>query len=155
MCYLPECLCRSATAFRLFLCDLTRPQLHLHGLSGRGWEGEDRPTSLRYSLQGQEPEGPQRTEDQTMLRSATHCLSLHPPPPQGCGRCRKSSPSMPWLGPSSPFIRHHRTSLQSSGCYCLEVSGCLFPLFCFSMLFFIFPLNWTCFECNVKNECDN
>lgn len=79
----------------------------------------------------------------------------HAPPTKGCGCSCLSPPILPWLRPSLPIIRHHRTSLQSSGCYCLEVSGCLFPLFCFSMLFFIFPLNWTCFECNVKNECDN
>ena len=64
---LPECLCRSATAFRLFVCDLTRLELRLHGPDGRGRTGEDRPAPLRHGLQDQEPESPQCAEKQALL----------------------------------------------------------------------------------------
>lgn len=66
---LPECLCRSATAFRFFLCDLTRLELRLHGPGGRGRQGEDRPSPLCHGVQDEEPERTQRPERQAVLRT--------------------------------------------------------------------------------------
>lgn len=68
---LPECLCRSATAFRFFLCDLTRFELHLHGPGGRGGPGENRPATLRHGVQNEEPERTQRSEKQAVLSSSS------------------------------------------------------------------------------------
>lgn len=68
---LPECLCRSATAFRCFLCDLTRLELHLHGPGGRGRPGENRPAPLRHGVQDEEPERTQRSEKQAVLSSSS------------------------------------------------------------------------------------
>lgn len=70
MCGLPECLCRSATAFRFFVCDPTRLELHLHGTGGRGRPGENRPAALRHGVQDEEPERTQRSEKQEVLSSA-------------------------------------------------------------------------------------
>lgn len=73
---LPECLCRSATAFRFVLCDLTRLELHLHGPGGRGGPGENCPSPLRDGVQNKEPERSQRSEIQAVLSSSS-CEELH------------------------------------------------------------------------------
>lgn len=64
---LPECLCRSATAFRFFLCDLTRLELRLHGAGGWGRPGENRPSPLCDGVQDKEPERTQRSKEQALL----------------------------------------------------------------------------------------
>lgn len=66
---LPECLCRSATAFRFLLCDPTRLDLRLHGPGGGGRPGENRPPALCYGGQGEEPERTQCPEKQALLSS--------------------------------------------------------------------------------------
>lgn len=67
----------TATAFRFFLCDLTRLELRLHGPGGRGGPREDCPAPLCHGVQGQEPKRVERPEEQTLLSSSRSSEDRH------------------------------------------------------------------------------